>query len=137
MVLLLPGIISTYQPLCLILLVMAVLSREFWSWKFWSARPRFSLENMVRLCNNWSGLKTLLEENTTRPAKSSLGNSQRTWRSSKLFAVVGRVSHAIILIKAHHPYLHELATPATYFAYQTISLRFVILYRHFDTNVCR
>jgi len=31
----------------------AVLSREYWSWKFWSAGPIFSLENMVRLCKNW------------------------------------------------------------------------------------
>ena len=37
-----------------------VLSREFWSWKFRSAGPKFSLENMVRLCKNWSELKTLV-----------------------------------------------------------------------------
>ena len=47
------------------------LSREFWSWKFWSAGPKFSLENVVRLCKNWSGLKTPFyaffhEYNTTR-----------------------------------------------------------------------
>ena len=34
----------------------------------------------------------------------------------------GRVCRAIALIKAHHSYLQELATLATYFAYQTISL---------------
>ena len=86
---------------------LRILSQEFWSWKFWSAGPKFSLENMVRLCNNWSGLKTLVlrllfwkEHNTTNSStKGSLGNSQRTWRSRKLFAVAGRVSHAIVLIK--------------------------------------
>ena len=108
-------------------------------------RTKIFARNMVRLCNNWSGLKTLVlrllslrEHNTTSSStKDSLGNSQRTWRSPKLFAVAGRVSHAIVLIKAHHPYSHELATLATYFASQTISLGFVILYRHFDTNMCR
>ena len=49
--------------------------------------------------------------------------------------MAGRVSHAIVLIKARHPYLHELATLATYFAYQTISLGFVILYRHIDSTI--
>ena len=34
------------------------LSREFWSWKFWSPGPKFSLENMVRLLKNLSWLKT-------------------------------------------------------------------------------
>ena len=37
-----------------------VLSREFWSWKFWSPGPKFSLENMVCLLKNWSGKKTLI-----------------------------------------------------------------------------
>ena len=56
-------------------------------------RTKFSLENMVRLCNNWSGLKTLVlrllslrEHNTTSSStKGSLGNSQRTWRSPKSY----------------------------------------------------
>ena len=124
-----------------------VLLQEFWSWKFWSAGPKFSPENMVHLCKNWSGLmKTLvlhllswIEHNTTRQQF----NKEQPWQLSTHLenycsgAMAGRVSHAIVLIKAHHPYLHELATLPTYFANQTICLGFVILYRHFDTNVCR
>ena len=37
-----------------------MLSREFWSWKFWSPGPKFSLENMVHLLKNQSGLETSL-----------------------------------------------------------------------------
>ena len=48
-------------PTVIILYVQCMgLSREFWSWKFRSAGPKFSLENMVRLYKNWSGLKTLV-----------------------------------------------------------------------------
>ena len=36
------------------------MSREFWSWKFWSPGPKFSLDNTVRLLKNRSGLKTLI-----------------------------------------------------------------------------
>ena len=50
----------------------AYITARVLSQKFWSARPKFSLENMVHLCKNWSGLKKLvlrlLSWNITRPA---------------------------------------------------------------------
>ena len=60
-----------------------VMSREYWSWKFWSAGPIFSLENMVRLCKNWSGLKDARftssflnrTQHDSSSTKGSLGNS--------------------------------------------------------------
>ena len=59
------------------------MSREYWSWKFWSAGPIFSLENMVRLCKNWSGLKDARftssflnrTQHDSSSTKGSLGNS--------------------------------------------------------------
>ena len=69
-----------------------VLSREFWSWKVWSGGPKFSLENMVRLVKNRSGLKTLIlshlsatgeYKTTLNQRRICLGNSQRTWGSLK------------------------------------------------------
>ena len=66
------------------------LSREYWSWKFWSAGPIFSLENMVRLCKNWSGLKDARftssflnrTQHDSSSTKGNLGNSQRTLEKS-------------------------------------------------------
>ena len=54
--------IQTIPPRrCIVCAYKVGLSREFWSWKsVWSAGPKFSLENMVRLCKNWSVLKTLV-----------------------------------------------------------------------------
>ena len=43
---------------------------------------------------------------------------------------------AIVLIKPTFCCSQKLVTLAPYFAYQTISPGFVILYRHFDTGLC-
>ena len=69
---------------------MVDMVREYWSWKFWSAGPIFSLENMVRLCKNWSGLKDARftssflnrTQHDSSSTKGSLGNSQRTLEKS-------------------------------------------------------
>ena len=63
----------------------SVLSREYWS-----AGPIFSLENMVRLCKNWSGLKDARftssflnrTQHDSSSTKGSFGNSQRTLEKS-------------------------------------------------------
>ena len=69
-----------------------VLSREFWSCKFWSGGPKFSLDYVVCLMKNLSGLKTLIlgHLSSTREYKMTLnqqriclGNSQCTWGSLK------------------------------------------------------
>ena len=38
----------------------SIMYRDVRSWKFWSPRPKFSVENMVRLMKNRSGLKTFI-----------------------------------------------------------------------------
>ena len=60
-------------------------SPEFWSWKFWSPGPKFSLKNMIRRLKNWSELKTRVlglpsqYYKTVNQGRVHQGNSQRAW----------------------------------------------------------